>query len=58
MRLVTFIKLLLLLAIGGGGYQYWQGHKAAGGSLAKVFGDDAVSSPVPLVSCRCRCRTE
>ena len=55
MRLVTFIKLLLLLAIGGVGYQYWQGHKAAGGSLASVFGDDAavVASaagfvPVPM----------
>ena len=55
MRLVTFIKLLLLLAIGGGGYQYWQDHKAAGGSLASVFGDDptAVASaagfvPVPM----------
>lgn len=55
MKLVTFIKLLLLLAIGGGGYEYWQGHEAAGGSLASVFGGDATVAasaggfvPVPM----------
>lgn len=55
MKLVTFIKLVLLLAIGGGGYQYWQQHQAAGGGLATVFGDDAAVAasaggfvPVPM----------